>query len=285
MTRVYASLQSEDRRSHTGTRCAGRGAGTTIDVTMGNGRFETHLGGEGIVGDASALISHSNEGSPFRGSATRPVAPTEASDHAVRRRRSEPKELLKVHADRARRRSARDACARLRAFGRPSSGARRAPVVAATTTSVAWSWEPDDTAASYRLYKNGRFVASTTPWEFTLDGLECGLSYVLGVEAVDANGRRSPRASVIVASAPCTPLKVTPPIATPEPTPEQHLAMPAAESMPSPANRRHRPRSPSPQRLPARDDHSSCRRRASGRPPAPSCGTRMRSIPRFSAAS
>ena len=86
---------------------------------------------------------------------------------------------------------------------------------------MAWSWEPDDTATSYRVYKDGRFVASTTTLEFTLDGLECELSYALGVEAVDANGRRSPRAMVIAASAPCTPLKVTSPAATPDPTPKQ----------------------------------------------------------------
>ncbi len=158
-------------------------------------------------------------------------------------------------------------------------------VVAATTTSVSWSWEPDDTAASYRLYKNGRFVASTTPWEFTLDGLECGLSYVLGVEAVDANGRRSPRASVIAASAPCTPLKVTPPVATPEPTPAQRSrdAGSGVHALSGADDTGRDPRAHDD--CPARDDHSSFAAehladRRSLRV-ARGCG----SIPRFSAAS
>ena len=73
----------------------------------------------------------------------------------------------------------------------------RFAVLAATPTSVTWSWEPEGTADSFNLYKNGRFVVSTRLWKFTLDGLECGLSYVLGVEAVDTHGRHSARASVI----------------------------------------------------------------------------------------
>ena len=107
-------------------------------------------------------------------------------------------------------------------------------VVMATTTSLTWSWGPDNSAASYNLYENGDFVASTALREFTLDELECGLSYVLGVEAVDANGRRSPRVSVIAPSAPCTPLTVTTPVATPESTPAQQLVTRVAESTLSP---------------------------------------------------
>jgi hypothetical protein len=107
-------------------------------------------------------------------------------------------------------------------------------VVAATTTSVTWRWEPNDAATSYRVYKEDRFVASTTSWTFTVGELECGLGYLLGVEAVDAEGHRSPRASVIVATAPCAPLKSTRPLATPEPIPRQPPGTAAAESSLSP---------------------------------------------------
>ena len=93
-----------------------------------------------------------------------------------------------------------------------------------------WSWEPDDdTADSYNLYEDGDFVAYTTLRQFTLDELECGLSYVLGVEAVGANGRRSPRASVTAASAPCTALNFSPDPAILAATPGAHNDSPDCE--------------------------------------------------------
>jgi hypothetical protein len=95
-------------------------------------------------------------------------------------------------------------------------------VAQATQTTISWSWEAEPTLA-YRLFKDDRFVEPSSATTSTFDALECGHSYVLGVEAVDDNGRRSDRASVTAASAPCAvPAPVPPPIPepTPQPTPE-----------------------------------------------------------------
>ena len=90
-------------------------------------------------------------------------------------------------------------------------------VVEATGTSLAWRWEPDERAESYRVYEDDRLVGSTTSPGFTLDGLDCGRGYVLGVEAVDADGRRSERTVVIAPSAPCPAPEVKRPASPPDP--------------------------------------------------------------------
>ena len=100
-------------------------------------------------------------------------------------------------------------------------------VVVATTTSLTWRWEPDAGADSYRVYDEDRRLGSTTSPQFMLDGLACGRTYVLGVEAVDADGRHSKRAVVIAPTAPCQATEATEPAPTPQP---------AAQPAPEPAS-------------------------------------------------
>jgi fibronectin type III domain protein len=104
----------------------------------------------------------------------------------------------------------------------------------ATATTLSWHWKGDETATSYRVYQDGGLVASTASLELTLYGLECGRAYVLAVEAVDAAGRRSPRATVIASSAPCASAADTQPSPTFEPAPAEIPMRPEATSTPAP---------------------------------------------------
>ena len=101
-------------------------------------------------------------------------------------------------------------------------------IVEATASSLTWHWEPDDEADSYRVYEGDHFVGATSSPDFTLGGLDCGRGYVLGVETVDAHGRRSGRTVVIAPTAPCPAPEAAQP--TPTPTP------PAPQPSPEPAS-------------------------------------------------
>ena len=75
-----------------------------------------------------------------------------------------------------------------------------------TTTSVALSWSAssDNVAVSgYGVYSNGTLVGSPTSTSYTLSGLSCGTSYTVAVDAVDAAGNRSGKASVTAATSAC----------------------------------------------------------------------------------
>jgi hypothetical protein len=86
-------------------------------------------------------------------------------------------------------------------------------VTAATQTSVtlAWPGSTDDVALKgYDVYVDPATsprVSVTTPTA-TIDGLACGTTYSVAVEAVDAQGNRSARVTGSVATAKC-PLRVT----------------------------------------------------------------------------
>lgn len=76
----------------------------------------------------------------------------------------------------------------------------------ATRTSIAvgWAGSTDDRGvAGYRVYLNDAAAAETKETEHTLGGLTCDSSYTIGVDAVDANGNRSQRASTMVRTLPC----------------------------------------------------------------------------------
>jgi hypothetical protein len=87
--------------------------------------------------------------------------------------------------------------------GKPPAAPARLAVAQATQTTISLSWEPSDVAVAYRVYGDDGFVEQTTAPTSAFDGLECGRAYVLGVEVIDGKGRRSDRASVTTATAPC----------------------------------------------------------------------------------
>jgi hypothetical protein len=76
----------------------------------------------------------------------------------------------------------------------------------ATRTSIAvgWAGSTDDRGVTgYRVYLNDAAAAETRETEHTLGGLTCDSGYTIAVDAVDANGNRSPRASTMVRTLPC----------------------------------------------------------------------------------
>lgn len=78
----------------------------------------------------------------------------------------------------------------------------------ATATSLAVSWSPSSdnrAVAGYSLYVGGTAIGTTSQTSHTFSGLTCGTSYSLGVEAYDAAGNRSQRASLSATTAACAP--------------------------------------------------------------------------------
>ena len=81
-----------------------------------------------------------------------------------------------------------------------------------------WNASTDNVGvAGYDAYRNGTTTGSTAAGTrtYTFGGLTCGTSYTLGVEARDAAGNRSGRATITGATSPCTP---SPPPPSPPPT-------------------------------------------------------------------
>jgi chitodextrinase len=76
--------------------------------------------------------------------------------------------------------------------------------VTATTISLSWSPSRDDVAvAGYGVYVDGADLATSVETTFVITGLGCGTSHTLGVDAVDAAGNRSARASIDVTTLAC----------------------------------------------------------------------------------
>jgi chitodextrinase len=76
-----------------------------------------------------------------------------------------------------------------------------------TTSSIALSWQASTDnvgVAGYDLYRDGAKVGNTTVPSYTFGGLSCGRGYTLGVEAYDATGNRSPRASLTTSTNTCS---------------------------------------------------------------------------------
>ena len=84
-----------------------------------------------------------------------------------------------------------------------------------TTLSVAWNASSDNVGvAAYALYRDGASAGSTSGTTYTFTGLACGTSYTLEVEASDAAGNRSGRASLAAATSACAaPADTQPPSA------------------------------------------------------------------------
>ena len=83
--------------------------------------------------------------------------------------------------------------------GTPAIGSR-------TRTSIAISWagSTDNVKlAGYRVYVNDAPAGETQTTAYTLEGLKCGRTYTVAVDAVDGLGNRSQRASVTTQTRPC----------------------------------------------------------------------------------
>src|SRR5205807_138056 len=74
----------------------------------------------------------------------------------------------------------------------------------ATSISIPWNASTDNVGvAGYGVYKNGSSVATTSATAYTASGLTCGTSYTLAVDAFDAAGNHSAKASVSASTSAC----------------------------------------------------------------------------------
>jgi chitodextrinase len=90
----------------------------------------------------------------------------------------------------------------------PPSAPQNLAATGATRTSISVSWgaSTDDVGVTgYDLYRNGAKVDSTSATSYTFDGLSCGTSYTLAVEARDATGKRSAASAISASTAACPP--------------------------------------------------------------------------------
>jgi chitodextrinase len=88
-------------------------------------------------------------------------------------------------------------------------GAPGTPSVTAATASsvtVTWTAATDDVGVKgYDVFVGAATSPrlTTTATTATIDGLQCGRTYAISIEATDATGNRSPRATVQAATVPC----------------------------------------------------------------------------------
>src|SRR5262249_31376372 len=84
--------------------------------------------------------------------------------------------------------------------GPHGTGATAAP------TTAAWTGAPRKVAGpSYGLYRGGSSTGSTASTTATFNGLSCGTTYTLSVDAYDAAGNRSSQATVSSPTSACPP--------------------------------------------------------------------------------
>ena len=73
-----------------------------------------------------------------------------------------------------------------------------------TSLSLSWGASIDNVGvAGYGVYRNGSLLGSTTATGYSVDGLACGTSYTLAVDAFDAAGNRSASAPVTASTSAC----------------------------------------------------------------------------------
>src|SRR5919198_2435569 len=76
--------------------------------------------------------------------------------------------------------------------------------ISQTSITLSWAASTDNVGvAGYGRYLNGTLLSSATGTSYTYTGLSCGTTYTLGVDAYDAAGNRSARASVNATTAAC----------------------------------------------------------------------------------
>jgi len=74
----------------------------------------------------------------------------------------------------------------------------------ATTIAVAWTASSDNVAVSgYGVYRNGASLGATGSTSYIYTGLVCGTGYTLAVDASDAAGNRSGKATLTASTAAC----------------------------------------------------------------------------------
>lgn len=71
-----------------------------------------------------------------------------------------------------------------------------------TKDSIALTWSNTSGATSYKVYKNGAFVADVSSASYTFTGLTSSTSYMLGVVAVNAGGSSATAKLTVVTPAP-----------------------------------------------------------------------------------
>ena len=73
-----------------------------------------------------------------------------------------------------------------------------------TSVSFAWAASTDNVGvAGYRVYVNDAAAGETQGTEYALEGLRCGRTYAIAVDAADAVGNRSQRATSTIETRPC----------------------------------------------------------------------------------
>jgi hypothetical protein len=80
-------------------------------------------------------------------------------------------------------------------------------IAATNQSAIGLSWSPSADnvgVAGYHVYRNGSGVGTATATSYTDSPLTCSTTYTLGVEAYDAAGNSSTRASVSSATAACS---------------------------------------------------------------------------------
>jgi chitodextrinase len=76
--------------------------------------------------------------------------------------------------------------------------------VSQTGVTLSWSASSDNVGvAGYTLYRNGTQVAAQTGTSYAFTGLTCGTSYTLAVDAYDAAGNHSVKASTTATTSAC----------------------------------------------------------------------------------
>jgi len=89
----------------------------------------------------------------------------------------------------------------------PPSAPSKVTVSSVSPTSVSLSWSPSTDnlgIAGYGVYNGTTRVSQVAGTSATVSNLSCGSSYTFGVDAYDAAGNRSAKASVAVATAACS---------------------------------------------------------------------------------
>ena len=73
-----------------------------------------------------------------------------------------------------------------------------------TTLALSWNASSDNVGVTgYGVYRNGTLAGSPTATSYTLSGLSCGTSYTVAVDAADAAGNRSTKATITASTAAC----------------------------------------------------------------------------------
>ena len=76
----------------------------------------------------------------------------------------------------------------------------RVLAVTETTVKIAWTKPEKGTAVSYKVYRDGKEVATVTKTEFEDTGLKVGTAYTYTVKAVDADGKLSKASNAVIAT-------------------------------------------------------------------------------------